>query len=117
MPADFASDRLLVTPLSVLSIAVAVSIITRYQGGELSWIMTAVLGGAIVTEILVHYAGGPLPIASAPPPGRARTLSPSASREMPAVPAAVVAKASGADTGAAEDAEDAEDAGDAGDDR
>ena len=51
LPAGFASDRKLVTPLSSLSIALVLSV--ESSDARLGWIVTAVIGGALLTELLV----------------------------------------------------------------
>jgi Kef-type K+ transport system membrane component KefB len=53
LPANFADQRSWVTPLSGLSIALVISVQSLYQDSGLAWIVTAVIGGSIVTEILV----------------------------------------------------------------
>ncbi|MBA3395497.1 MAG: hypothetical protein H0T89_22810 [Deltaproteobacteria bacterium] len=45
-------ERTLITPLSVLSIALVISVENTYSGND-TWIVTAVIGGAIVSELLV----------------------------------------------------------------
>jgi hypothetical protein len=54
-PAGFTDDRMLITPLSGLSIALVISV-ADYGGSTLPWVTTAVIGGAIATEVLVHFA-------------------------------------------------------------
>ncbi|RMH44521.1 MAG: hypothetical protein D6689_02185 [Deltaproteobacteria bacterium] len=49
-----AGDRAIVAPLSVLSIALVVSVRGLYAGETISWLVTAVVGAAIVSEILVQ---------------------------------------------------------------
>ena len=46
--------REVITPLSSLSIAIVVGVQIMYAGTAIPWLMTAVLGGAIVTEVLVQ---------------------------------------------------------------
>ncbi len=58
LPKGFAEQRDLVTPLSSLSIALVVSIASLYHDGTVSWILTAVIGGSIVTEFLVQLTQG-----------------------------------------------------------
>lgn len=53
LPAHFATQRSWVTPLSGLSIALVISVQSLYQDTGLAWIVTAVIGGSIVTEFLV----------------------------------------------------------------
>jgi len=57
LPATFADRRQLVTPLSGLSIALVISVdsLARDHGSAsgLPWLMTAVIGGAVVTELIV----------------------------------------------------------------
>jgi Kef-type K+ transport system membrane component KefB len=64
LPTAFADQRTLVTPLSGLSIALVISVQSLYHDEGLPWIMTAVIGGAVVAELLV---------ARTPDPVRART--------------------------------------------
>ena len=52
LPKDFVDQRQLVTPLSGLSIAHVFSVESLYHDDGLPWIVTAVIGGAIVTEFL-----------------------------------------------------------------
>ena len=53
LPAGFADQRDLVTPISGLSIALVVSVESIYHDPGLAWIITAVIGGSIATEFLV----------------------------------------------------------------
>ncbi|HEY4242995.1 MAG TPA: hypothetical protein VGM88_24435 [Kofleriaceae bacterium] len=55
LPKNFVDDRQLVQPLSGLSIALVVSVESLYHDKGLSWIVTAVIGGAVATEILVQF--------------------------------------------------------------
>jgi len=64
LPSNFADQRTLVTPLSGLSIALVISVQSLYHDAGLPWIMTAVIGGAIVAEILV--ARTPDPVSARP---------------------------------------------------
>lgn len=59
LPANFADQRNWVTPLSGLSIALVISVESLYQDEGLAWIVTAVIGGSILTEFLVTRTGGP----------------------------------------------------------
>ena len=43
-------------PLSAISLAIVVSAQAMYRGPVISWIVTAVIGGAIVTEALVQIS-------------------------------------------------------------
>jgi Kef-type K+ transport system membrane component KefB len=65
MPSGFADQRQLVAPMSGLSIALVVSVQSVSQDESLPWIVTAVIGGAMVTELLVRDSrtvdGGPAP--------------------------------------------------------
>jgi Kef-type K+ transport system membrane component KefB len=56
LPADFIDQRNWVTPLSGLSIALVVSVQSLYADAGLAWIVTAVIGGSLVTEVLVSRA-------------------------------------------------------------
>ncbi len=53
LPPSFAEQRALVTPLSGLSIALVISLQGYYKDAGLPWIITAVIGGAVVAELLV----------------------------------------------------------------
>ena len=56
---DVDGSRTLVTPLSVLSIALVISADhTTFGSRSLAWVVTAVIGGALVTEILVQTTRG-----------------------------------------------------------
>ncbi|HEY5949815.1 MAG TPA: hypothetical protein VIV40_30175 [Kofleriaceae bacterium] len=59
LPANFADQRNWVTPLSGLSIALVISVQSLYQDTGLAWIVTAVIGGSILTEFLVTRTTGP----------------------------------------------------------
>ncbi len=59
LPSGFADTRNWVTPLSGLSIALVISVQSLYQDAGLPWIVTAVIGGSIVTEFLISRTGGP----------------------------------------------------------
>jgi hypothetical protein len=58
LPANFADQRNWLTPLSGLSIALVISVQSLYRDTGLSWIVTAVIGGSLLTELLVSRAGG-----------------------------------------------------------
>jgi hypothetical protein len=58
-----------ITPLSSLSIAIVVGVQVMYAGTAIPWLMTAVIGGAIVTEVLVQFTSGPTRPPTAPPIG------------------------------------------------
>ena len=68
LPSSFADQRSLVTPLSGLSIALVISLQGYYKDAGLPWIITAVIGGAVVAELLVARTKDP-----ASPAGRAAT--------------------------------------------
>ncbi len=57
LPAEFTERRKLVLPMSTLAIALVVSI-ERFRDVGLSWVVTAVIGGAILTELLVSASTG-----------------------------------------------------------
>jgi Kef-type K+ transport system membrane component KefB len=54
LPAGFADDRQIVTPMSGLSIALVISVQSLSPDAGLPWVVTAVIGGAILNEILVQ---------------------------------------------------------------
>jgi Kef-type K+ transport system membrane component KefB len=67
LPAGFADNRQLVQPLSGLSIALVISVGSLYTDPGLAWVVTAVIGGSIVTEFLVQLTtpkdrAAPVPI-------------------------------------------------------
>jgi Kef-type K+ transport system membrane component KefB len=53
LPSNFADQRNWVTPISGLSIALVVSVESLYHDPGLAWIVTAVIGGSVITEFLV----------------------------------------------------------------
>lgn len=53
LPANFTDQRSWVTPLSGLSIALVISVQSFHQDSGLAWIVTAVIGGSLVTEFFV----------------------------------------------------------------
>ncbi|HSK03350.1 MAG TPA: cation:proton antiporter, partial [Kofleriaceae bacterium] len=57
LPAELTGRRALVLPMSTMAIALVVSI-ERFRDVGLSWVVTAVIGGAIVTELLVSASSG-----------------------------------------------------------
>jgi len=56
LPSGFADRRQLLAPMSGLSIALVVSVPSLSHDAGLSWVVTAVIGGAIVTELLIREA-------------------------------------------------------------
>jgi xanthosine utilization system XapX-like protein len=54
LPSGFADQRALITPMSGLSIALVISVDNLHADPGLPWIITAVVGGSLVTEILIH---------------------------------------------------------------
>jgi Kef-type K+ transport system membrane component KefB len=54
LPSGFAEQRALITPMSGLSIALVISIDHLHDEEALRWIVTAVVGGSLVTEILLQ---------------------------------------------------------------
>ncbi|HET9626725.1 MAG TPA: hypothetical protein VFP84_35425 [Kofleriaceae bacterium] len=75
LPAGFADDRQLATPMSGLSIALVISVQSLSADAGLPWVVTAVIGGAILNELVVQRTtrqvasvpdGAVLPIAEAP---------------------------------------------------
>jgi len=69
LPAGFADQRQLVAPISGLSIALVISVGSLYADTGLTWVVTAVIGGSIVTEFLVQLTQRP-DDAAAPLDGR-----------------------------------------------
>jgi Kef-type K+ transport system membrane component KefB len=58
LPQGFAEDRALITPMSGLSIALVISIDRLQSDPGLPWIVTAVIGGSIVTELFMRKRPG-----------------------------------------------------------
>jgi Kef-type K+ transport system membrane component KefB len=56
LPAGFADHRTPLAPMSGLSIALVVSVPGLSQDAGLPWVVTAVIGGAIATELLIREA-------------------------------------------------------------
>ena len=85
LPPGFADERMLVSPLSPLSIALVLSLAS--VGG---WIVTAVIAGAILTELAVQLTAPPLARGAVPPPPT-DSLVPSASGvpDRPGTPGAI----------------------------
>jgi len=54
LPIGFAEHRRLVTPMSALSIALVISVESLYHDTGLGWVITAVIGGSIATELLLQ---------------------------------------------------------------
>ncbi|MBL0219959.1 MAG: hypothetical protein IPQ07_39595 [Myxococcales bacterium] len=73
LPTGFADQRQLVQPMSGLSIALVISVGSLYADPGLAWVVTAVIGGSMVTELLVQATsrsdrGAPLPMDERPAP-------------------------------------------------
>ena len=58
LPEGFAEDRALITPMSGLSIALVISIDRLSSDPGLPWIVTAVIGGSLATELLMRKRPG-----------------------------------------------------------
>jgi hypothetical protein len=61
MPKGFADERVLVSPLSPLSIALVLSLHGSVGGAASDWIITVVIAGAILTEVAVTFTSPPVP--------------------------------------------------------
>ncbi|CAN5739188.1 hypothetical protein BH11MYX3_BH11MYX3_32520 [soil metagenome] len=67
LPVGFADNRQLVAPMSGLSIALVISVSGSYADRGLAWVVTAVIGGSMLTELLVQATSredraAPIPI-------------------------------------------------------
>jgi Kef-type K+ transport system membrane component KefB len=62
LPAGFVEDRTLITPMSGLAVALVISIDKLHADKGLPWIVTAVVGGSLVTEFLVNKRPGETPL-------------------------------------------------------
>jgi len=58
LPPGFADRRQLIAPLSGLSIALVISVPSLSSDAGLPWVVTAVIGGAIATELLIRDRDG-----------------------------------------------------------
>lgn len=56
LPTGFVDDRTLVSPLSPLAIALVLSLQGSAGGAPSPWLLTVVIGGAILTELVVQLA-------------------------------------------------------------
>jgi Kef-type K+ transport system membrane component KefB len=56
MPERFLEQRVLIAPLSALSTALVISFAGSHASQSITWVVTAVIGGAIVTELLIPAA-------------------------------------------------------------
>ncbi|HUQ03182.1 MAG TPA: hypothetical protein VM261_11855 [Kofleriaceae bacterium] len=61
MPKGFADERVLVSPLSPLSIALVLSLHGSVGGAASDWIITVVIAGAMLTELAVTFTSPPVP--------------------------------------------------------
>jgi Kef-type K+ transport system membrane component KefB len=61
MPKGFADERVLVSPLSPLSIALVLSLHGSVGGAASDWIVTVVIAGAMLTEVAVTFTSPPVP--------------------------------------------------------
>jgi Kef-type K+ transport system membrane component KefB len=59
LPSAFVDQRQLVTPMSGLAIALVISLESLYHDEGIPWIVTAVIGGSLVTELLVSRTTAP----------------------------------------------------------
>ncbi len=66
LPAGFADSRVLVSPLSPLAIALVVSLQGSAGGLPSPWLVTVVVGGAIITELAVQLTSPSVPRGAAP---------------------------------------------------
>jgi Kef-type K+ transport system membrane component KefB len=66
MPRGYTADRVLVSPLSPLSIALVLSLHGSAGGAASDWIITIVIAGAMLTEVAVQFTSPPVPLATAP---------------------------------------------------
>jgi len=81
LPTGFTDSRVLVSPLSPLAIALVVSMQGSAGGSPSPWLVTVVIGGAILTELAVQLTGSPTPRASSPAP--TQLIAPDSDRSGP----------------------------------
>jgi hypothetical protein len=65
VPGGLSADEqrsLIFSPIGALSIAIVVNAQDLYFGSTVSWMVTAVIGGAIVTDVIVQIATRRKPI-------------------------------------------------------
>ena len=82
LPAAFADQRQWISPLSGLSIALVISLESLYHDEGVPWIVTAVIGGSLVTELLVTRTSAPEPVAASPGAGAPPARAPGAIDEL-----------------------------------
>ena len=58
MPDRFVEDRRIVAPMSALAIALVISVESSSRGQSIAWVVTAVIGGALVTELMLPAEQG-----------------------------------------------------------
>ena len=68
LDSSMTDERQLISPLSVLSIALVISAENTGGGHTLSWVVTAVIGSAIISEILVQAMPTSEDVVAAEPP-------------------------------------------------
>jgi Kef-type K+ transport system membrane component KefB len=73
LPDGFAAQRTLLSPLSPLSLALVLSLQGSAGGAPSPWLLTVVIGGALLTELAVQLTAPPAPRASTRPPAPAPT--------------------------------------------
>ena len=61
LPSAYVDQRSLVTPMSGLSIALVISVESLYHDEGIPWIVTAVIGGSMLTELLVSRTSAAVP--------------------------------------------------------
>jgi hypothetical protein len=69
LPDGFADQRTLVSPLSPLAIALVLSVQGSAGGDPSPWVLTVVIGGALLTEVAVQLTAPPVPRAVTAPLG------------------------------------------------
>ncbi len=60
LPASFVDHRTLVSPLSPLAIALVLSLQGTAGGAPSAWLLTVVIGGALLTELVVQLTASPI---------------------------------------------------------
>ncbi|MGE0395262.1 MAG: cation:proton antiporter [Kofleriaceae bacterium] len=65
LPVGFADNRKLVAPMSGLSVALVISVGSVQADAGLAWVITTVIGGSILTEVLVQLTSKRAPDAEA----------------------------------------------------
>lgn len=86
LPTGFADRRNLITPMSALSIALAISVGRLERDPALPWFVTLVIGGSIITELLIQRLDVTAVTRRVSPSGRIEAIPDTDTASNPALP-------------------------------